>query len=172
MIYNQCAAIYLQSAIVDATTSGEAIERGEHGALASFGHQSFQLHRPPSAGRVEPDIRATLFAASDVNAMAKTGAAWHRLSGHVHADCAGLGLARGPFLRWIIIGSAVILWSVASGASGLAATFAFALLLTLRLRGDWRRRLRPGGAHGVGRIFFRWPPVAVCWRLLCGHSCG
>jgi len=35
-----------------------------------------------------------------------------------------LGLLADRFSRWIIVGSAVILWSLASGASGLAATFA------------------------------------------------
>src|SRR5438046_6743373 len=35
-----------------------------------------------------------------------------------------LGLLADRFSRWIIVGSAVILWSVASGGSGLAATFA------------------------------------------------
>ena len=34
-----------------------------------------------------------------------------------------LGLLADRISRWIIIGSAVILWSLASGASGLAATF-------------------------------------------------
>src|SRR5438128_7860215 len=40
-----------------------------------------------------------------------------------------LGWLAGRFSRWIIVGSAVILWSLASGASGLAATFA-ALFVT------------------------------------------
>jgi MFS family permease len=35
-----------------------------------------------------------------------------------------LGLLADRFSRWIIVGSAVILWSLASGTSGLAATFA------------------------------------------------
>src|SRR5438094_7229678 len=35
-----------------------------------------------------------------------------------------LGLLADRFSRWIIVGSAVILWSLASGCSGLAATFA------------------------------------------------
>src|SRR6266704_3169291 len=35
-----------------------------------------------------------------------------------------LGLLADRVSRWLIIGSAVILWSLASGASGLAATFA------------------------------------------------
>src|SRR5258708_33981681 len=35
-----------------------------------------------------------------------------------------LGFLADRFSRWIIIGSAAILWSLATGASGLAATFA------------------------------------------------
>jgi MFS family permease len=35
-----------------------------------------------------------------------------------------LGLLADRFSRWMIVGSAVILWSLASGVSGLAATFA------------------------------------------------
>ena len=34
-----------------------------------------------------------------------------------------LGFLADRFSRWIIVGSAVILWSLASGGSGLAATF-------------------------------------------------
>src|SRR5204863_2234695 len=40
-----------------------------------------------------------------------------------------LGWLSDRFSRWIIIGLAVIVWSLASGASGLAATFS-ALLIT------------------------------------------
>src|SRR5438309_5503004 len=35
-----------------------------------------------------------------------------------------LGLLADRISRWLIVGSAVILWSLASGGSGLAATFA------------------------------------------------
>jgi MFS family permease len=73
---------------------------------------------------LEPDIRATFFAPSDVNAMTKTG-----LLGDAffvtYMICAPiLGLLADRISRWMIIGSAVILWSLASGVSGLAATFA------------------------------------------------
>ena len=74
---------------------------------------------------LEPDIRATFFAPSDdVNAMTKTG-----LLGDAffvtYMICAPiLGLLADRISRWMIIGSAVILWSLASGGSGLAATFA------------------------------------------------
>lgn len=73
---------------------------------------------------VEPDIRATFFSSGDLNAMAKTGAGLgsaflitYMLSAPV------LGFLADRFSRWIIIGTAVIIWSLASGGSGLAATF-------------------------------------------------
>jgi MFS family permease len=74
---------------------------------------------------LEPDIRASFFASNDVNAMTKTGLylgsaffVTYMISAPV------LGLLADRFSRWIIVGSAVILWSLASGCSGLAATFA------------------------------------------------
>ena len=73
---------------------------------------------------LEPDIRASFFAPNDVNAMTNTGLylgsaffVTYMLSAPV------LGLLADRFSRWIIIGSAVILWSLASGGSGLAVTF-------------------------------------------------
>jgi MFS transporter, Spinster family, sphingosine-1-phosphate transporter len=74
---------------------------------------------------LEPDIRASFFAAGDVNAMTNTGLylgsaffVTYMISAPI------LGLLADRFSRWLIIGCAVILWSLASGASGLAATFA------------------------------------------------
>ncbi|MGE5214943.1 MAG: spinster family MFS transporter [Nitrospirota bacterium] len=72
---------------------------------------------------LEPDIRATFFASNDANAMTKTG-----LLGDAffitYMLCAPiLGLLADRISRWLIVGSAVILWSLASGGSGLAATF-------------------------------------------------
>src|SRR6267154_543996 len=74
---------------------------------------------------LEPDIRATFFAANDVNAMTKTGVFLGSAFFITYMISAPiLGLLADRFSRWIIIGSAVILWSLASGGSGLAATFA------------------------------------------------
>src|SRR5262249_1356549 len=73
---------------------------------------------------LEPDIRATFFAASDVNAMTKTGLLGDAFFVTYMVSAPILGLLADRFSRWIIIGSAVILWSLASGGSGLAATFA------------------------------------------------
>jgi len=73
---------------------------------------------------LEPDIRASFFATGDVNAMTKTGLLGDAFFVTYMISAPILGLLADRFSRWIIVGSAVILWSVASGGSGLAATFA------------------------------------------------
>jgi MFS transporter, Spinster family, sphingosine-1-phosphate transporter len=72
---------------------------------------------------LEPDIRASFFAADDVNAMTKTGLLGDAFFVTYMVSAPILGLLADRFSRWIIVGSAVILWSLASGGSGLAATF-------------------------------------------------
>jgi MFS family permease len=74
---------------------------------------------------LEPDIRAAFFAPTDANAMAKTGLYLgdaFLLTYMISAPI--LGFLADRLSRWFVIGVAVILWSLASGASGLAATFA------------------------------------------------
>jgi len=73
---------------------------------------------------LEPDIRASFFTNGDVNAMMKTGLLGDAFFVTYMISAPILGLLADRFSRWIIIGSAVILWSLASGGSGLAATFA------------------------------------------------
>ena len=73
---------------------------------------------------VEPEIRQTFFASSDLNAMAKTGALGSAFLITYMLSAPVLGFLADRFSRWVIIGTAVILWSLATGASGLAATFA------------------------------------------------
>lgn len=72
---------------------------------------------------VEPDIRAAFFSPNDPNAMTKTG--WLGSAFFLTYMCSAplLGLIADRVSRWIIVGSAVILWSLATGCSGLAATF-------------------------------------------------
>jgi len=72
---------------------------------------------------LEPDIRASFFATNDVNAMTKTGLLGVAFFVTYMVSAPILGLLADRFSRWIIIGCAVILWSLASGGSGLAATF-------------------------------------------------
>src|SRR6267378_133589 len=73
---------------------------------------------------VEPEIRATFFSSGDANAMTKTGGLLGSAFLVTYMIVAPvLGFLADRFSRWVIIGSAVILWSLASGGSGLAATF-------------------------------------------------
>ena len=78
---------------------------------------------------VEPLISDHFFAATDEAAMAKTGAlaTAFLLSYMVLAPV--FGWLADRFSRWLIVAFGVGLWSLASGASGLAATF-FALVAT------------------------------------------
>ena len=78
---------------------------------------------------VEPQIRATFFLANNQNAMAITGTLGTAFLVTYMLAAPALGWLSDRFSRWIIIGLAVVLWSLASGASGLAATFV-ALFIT------------------------------------------
>lgn len=73
---------------------------------------------------VEPDIRGTFFAPNDSNAMMRTGWLGDAFFVTYMISAPVLGLLADRISRWIIVGFGVILWSLASGGSGLAATFA------------------------------------------------
>ena len=77
---------------------------------------------------VEPSIRATFFAASNRNAMAISGMLGSAFLITYMISAPALGWLSDRFSRWIVIGCAVIVWSLASGASGLAATFTILLI--------------------------------------------
>jgi MFS family permease len=72
---------------------------------------------------LEPEIRATFFAASDANAMTMTGLLGAAFLVTYMLSAPILGFLADRMSRWIIVGSAVILWSLATGGSGLASTF-------------------------------------------------
>lgn len=72
---------------------------------------------------LEPDIRATFFAPDDVNRMTKTGLLGVAFFVTYMCSAPVLGFLADRVSRWLIVGTAVVLWSLASGASGLAATF-------------------------------------------------
>jgi len=80
---------------------------------------------------VEPEIRASFFANNDLNAMAKTGLLGTAFLITYMLSAPVLGFLADRISRWVIVGSAVILWSLASGGSGLATTFA--LLFATRI---------------------------------------
>jgi MFS transporter, Spinster family, sphingosine-1-phosphate transporter len=72
---------------------------------------------------LEPDIRATFFA-NDPNAKTKTGLLGDAFLVTYMVSAPILGFLADRLSRWFIVGAAVMLWSVASGGSGLAASFA------------------------------------------------
>src|SRR5438309_6400388 len=72
---------------------------------------------------VEPEIRGTFFRSDDPNAMAMTGALATAFLVTYMLAALELGWLADRFSRWFIIGSAVLLWSLASGACGLDMTF-------------------------------------------------
>ncbi len=77
---------------------------------------------------VEPEIRDTFFPAGDANAMTATGALGTAFLITYMFSAPALGWLADRFSRWIIVGCAVVLWSLASGGSGLAATFTILLI--------------------------------------------
>ena len=78
---------------------------------------------------VEPDIRAAFFAPNDPNAMAMTGTLAPAFLVTYMLSAPALGWLADRFSRWIVVGTCVILWSIATAASGFAATF-LALFIT------------------------------------------
>src|ERR1700736_2126212 len=77
---------------------------------------------------VEPEIRGTFFAASDADAMFKTGALGMVFLITYMLAAPALGWLADRFSRWVIVGAAVIFWSFAIAVTGLAATFAILVM--------------------------------------------
>jgi predicted MFS family arabinose efflux permease len=74
---------------------------------------------------LEPEIRETFFTTNDPNAMGWNGLLLGDAFLITYMISAPLlGWLADRFSRWIICGCAIALWSLASGATGLAATFA------------------------------------------------
>ena len=78
---------------------------------------------------VEPKIRAAFFAPTDPNAMWWSGLLAPAFLVTYMISAPFLGFLADRFSRWLIVGVCVILWSLATAASGFAATFA-ALFVT------------------------------------------
>jgi MFS family permease len=77
---------------------------------------------------VEPSIRQAFFSPGDPNAMAISGTLGSAFLVSYMLSAPALGWLADRFSRWIIIGLAVIIWSLATGTSGLAATFGILFL--------------------------------------------
>ncbi len=106
------------------TAAESAQKPGARAALALLlGINLFNYIDRQVLAAVEPQIRATFFAPTDLNAMTKTGALGMVFLVTYMLSAPALGWLSDRFSRWIIIGICVILWSLASGGSGLAATF-------------------------------------------------
>ncbi len=71
--------------------------------------------------------------------------------------------------RWLVVGGAVILWSLASGGSGLAPAF-IVLLLTALLRGRRRGRIWPSRSVDAFRSLPRVASRQDHGLFLLGHS--
>src|SRR4029450_13317983 len=98
---------------------------GAYGALfLLLGINLFNYIDRQILAALEPDIRATFFAPGDVDAMWKTGLLGDAFFVTYMISAPILGFLADRVSRWVIVGCAVILWSLASGGSGLAATFA------------------------------------------------
>lgn len=110
---------------------------------------------------VEPNIRETFFKPGDPNAMAVTGLLGTAFFVTYMLSAPALGWLSDRFSRWLIIGSAVILWSLASGASGLAATFGI-LLFTRVLVGIGEGGYGPAAPTILADLF----PIAIRGRVL------
>jgi MFS family permease len=110
---------------------------------------------------VEPQIRANFFAADDRYAMAATGTLGTAFLVTYMLAAPALGWLADRFSRWILIGAAVIAWSLASGASGLAATF-FILLCTRVLVGIGEGGYGPAAPTVLADLF----PVAIRGRVM------
>ena len=110
---------------------------------------------------VEPEIRAFFFTPGDPNAMAVSGLLGTAFFVTYMLSAPALGWLSDRFSRWLIVGIAVILWSLASGASGLAATFGI-LLFTRILVGIGEGGYGPAAPTILADLF----PLAVRGRVL------
>lgn len=110
---------------------------------------------------VEPSIREAFFAPGDPNAMAISGTLGSAFLITYMLSAPALGWLADRFSRWIIIGVAVIVWSLATGASGLAATFGM-LFLTRIFVGIGEGGYGPAAPTVLADLF----PLATRGRIL------
>src|SRR5437867_12793166 len=123
MIYNRCRANCNRQLLME--SPGEKPLSGASAALLLLlGINLFNYIDRQILAALEPDIRASFFAADDVNRMTKTGLLGDAFFVTYMISAPILGFLADRISRWVIVSSAVILWSLASGGSGLAATFA------------------------------------------------
>ena len=110
---------------------------------------------------VEPSIRATFFSPGDPNAMAITGTLGTAFIVSYMIAAPALGWLADHFSRWVIIGIAVLVWSLATGASGMAATIG-ALFVTRIFVGIGEGGYGPAAPPILSDLF----PLAIRGRVL------
>ena len=122
MIYNRRAANCNPQLSME--PSGQKLASGARSALfLLLAINLFNYIDRQILAALEPNIRETFFAPDDVNRMTKTGLLGVAFFVTYMVSAPVLGFLADRISRWVIVGIAVILWSLASGASGLAATF-------------------------------------------------
>lgn len=77
---------------------------------------------------VEPDMQRSLLASGEANVHSKMGLLWTAFLVTYMLAAPVFGLLAERYSRWLLIGVGVTLWSLASGASGLAVTFTMMLI--------------------------------------------
>jgi len=123
MIYNQCAANCNRQLSME-PSSGKPLPGARAALWLLLGINLFNYIDRQILAALEPDIRAAFFAPTDANAMTKTGGLGDAFLLTYMISAPLLGFLADRISRWVIVGVAVVLWSLASGGSGLAATFA------------------------------------------------
>jgi MFS family permease len=129
MIYNQRAAVCNRQLLME--PSARPAPGGRTALWLLFAINLFNYIDRYVLASVEPEIRAHFFAADNPNAHFWTGVLGTAFLASYMISAPILGWLADRFSRWMIIGISVILWSGATAASGLAATFG--LLLMMRL---------------------------------------
>ncbi len=142
--------------------SDSQIKPGAYTALALLiGINLFNYIDRQVLAAVEPEIRRTFFSPNDINAMAKTGALGTAFLVSYMLTAPLFGWLGDRISRWILIGCAVIGWSIASGASGLAVTFGI-LFVTRLFVGIGEGAYGPTAAPILSDFF----PLAMRGRVL------
>ena len=128
---------------------------------------------------VEPSVRATFFSPTDPNAMWWSGTLSTAFVVSYMLSAPALGWLADRYPRWAIIGVAAIVWSIATAASGLAATFA-ALLIARILVGIGEGAYGPAAPPIISdsfpmksrstmlAIFFAAMPVGAAFGYILG----
>jgi MFS transporter, Spinster family, sphingosine-1-phosphate transporter len=142
--------------------SAPQLKSGAYSALALLlGINLFNYIDRQVLAAVEPEIRATFFAPNDPNAMAATGLLGDAFLVTYMVSAPLLGWLADRFSRWLIVGSALTLWSLASGATGLAGSFAI-LFMTRILVGIGEGGYGPAAPTILADLF----PIEKRGRIL------